>query len=91
MDITPNPARLCPFQPQTVPAIIGGLATGLVCSQRCPLFIVVADAKEKPVDGKCSFTFMAVALVNFEQQQRAMIAVAQAAGGDPSAPAPASA
>jgi len=90
-DFTPSPIQFCfKFPRRAVPSPIAGAPPnvadeGVICNSRCPLFIAQVDDKNRVVGGGCSIRFAALALVNFEQAQRAMMQMA-AAPDAPSTP-----
>jgi hypothetical protein len=79
--MTPNPPRLCPYQPQSSPSLIapGAVPSGVICSSRCALFVTFSDPAGKPTGGGCSHQLQAITLVNIEQGVRALVIASGAA------------
>jgi hypothetical protein len=86
--MTPNPPRLCPYQPQSSPSLIapGAVPSGVICSSRCALFVTLTDQVGKPVGGDCANRLQAIVLVNIEQGVRALVIASGAATTTPPVP-----
>lgn len=77
--MTPNPPRLCPFQPQSPPsALVGGnpMPEGIVCSSRCALFVTTADEKGRPNGGGCALVYCATGLIQLHGVAHNLLALA---------------
>lgn len=77
--MTPNPPRLCPFQPQSPPsALVGGnpMPSGTICSSRCAIFVTLSGPDGKPVGGQCALVSAGLALLNLDSTARNLLALA---------------